>query len=510
MTFAHPQAIVFAVLIAAAFGASYVFAQRRATRTALRYSNLAFFVEGARPRAWPHALVAAAWICAVALVALAFAGPRVHAAVPVRGGAVVLCVDTSGSMAAGDVRPSRAAAALAAMRAFIDGAPAGTAVGIVSFAGQAQEIAAPDRDRDRVRAALDEIPAPNGATAIGDALVLARRMLPSTGHRVVVLITDGEDNRGSDPMQAAKQLASRRITLFTVGIGTNGGALIPGTLQPAGIDEDALRSYALATGGAYSRAGDATQLHEALARLGRTTSWRRGLLDVSLETAAAGAVLMVLTLLWTKSISAAVRRSYERSELREATILPDPVEQLQRWLAQAHEAALLEANAMCVCTAIDGKPSARIVLLRGLDERGLVFFTSYFSRKGRELAANPAAAAVFYWAQLERQVRVEGRADRLPEDESDVYFATRPPGHQIGAWASEQSEIVDDRETLDRRVIDYAERFAGERVPRPHSWGGYVIAPHRFEFWQGRPNRMHDRLEFVRRDGAWIVHRLQP
>jgi Ca-activated chloride channel family protein len=161
-------------------------------------------------------------------------------------------------------------------------------------------IVPPTRDRDQTRAGLAAIPAPNGATAIGDALALAQRMLPKNGHRVVVLITDGENNAGMDPLQQAKLLAARAVTLYTIGIGTNSGALIPGTLQEAGIDEDALRSYARVTGGAYSRAEDAVQLHQALERLGRTTSFQRGTVDISLQAAAAGALLMVTTFLWMR------------------------------------------------------------------------------------------------------------------------------------------------------------------------------------------------------------------
>jgi Ca-activated chloride channel family protein len=302
MSFAHPSFLLPAVSITLLFAALYAYAERRRIGRALKYSNLAFLIEAARPRTWPARLAAAAWILAVGLVALAFAGPRVHAAIPVRGGSVVLCVDTSGSMAAADVQPTRADAALAAMRAFVDRTPEQTAIGLVAFAGGAQEISPPTRDRDQVRTGLAAIPAPNGATAIGDALTVAQRMLPKSGHRVVVLITDGENNAGTDPMQAARMLAARGITLYTIGIGTNTGALIPGTLQTAGIDEDALRAYARATGGAYSRADDATQLREALARLGRTTSFQRGTIDVSLAAAAAGALLMILTFLWTRSI----------------------------------------------------------------------------------------------------------------------------------------------------------------------------------------------------------------
>lgn len=205
-----------------------------------------------------------------------------------------------------------------------------------------------------------------------------------------------------------------------------------------------------------------------------------------------------------------MRKSYERTELHEEQISSDPIEQLRQWLDDAAQAGVSEPNAMCLCTAQNGQPSARMVLLRRLDAAGLVFYTSYFSRKGRELDENPRAAVLFYWPQLERQARVEGVAGKLAEDESDEYFASRPRGHQIGAWASEQSEPVENRDLLDQRMRDYEERFADEDVPRPHSWGGYVLAPERIEFWQGRPNRMHDRIEFVRQHGAWVMRRLQP
>jgi len=300
VTFAHPWIVAIAALAAAGFALLYVRTERRRGATALSYSSLPFLIAAARPREWPLRLAIGAWICAVALVTIAFAGPRVHASIPVRGGAVVLCVDTSGSMAAADVQPTRADAALSALRAFVERTPADTSIGVVSFAGEAQEIAPPTRDRDQTRAGLAAIPAPNGATAIGNALALAQRMLPKSGHRVVVLITDGENNAGIDPLQQAKLLAARAITLYTIGIGTNSGAMIPGTLQEAGIDEDALRSYARVTGGAYSRAEDAVQLRQALERLGRTTSFQRGTVDISLQAAAAGALLMVTTFLWMR------------------------------------------------------------------------------------------------------------------------------------------------------------------------------------------------------------------
>lgn len=205
-----------------------------------------------------------------------------------------------------------------------------------------------------------------------------------------------------------------------------------------------------------------------------------------------------------------MRTSYQRTELHEEQVCSDPVDQLRRWLEDAANAGVPEPNAMAVSTCAGGRPSSRMVLLRRLDASGLVFYTSYFSRKGREIDENRAVAALFYWPQLERQVRVEGLAQRIPEDESDAYFASRPRGHQIGAWASEQSEPVESRELLDQRMRDYEERFESEEVPRPHSWGGFAIDPERVEFWQGRANRMHDRLEFVRSHGTWTMRRLQP
>ena len=205
------------------------------------------------------------------------------------------------------------------------------------------------------------------------------------------------------------------------------------------------------------------------------------------------------------------RKHYERSELTEDVIDPNPVAQLRAWLSEAFDDGCLEPNAMNVATVdAGGQPSARIVLLRGLDERGLVFYTSYFSRKGRELAENPRVAATFYWPLLERQVRIEGTVQQVSDDESDAYFESRPRGHRLSAWASEQSEPIDRRETLDERVAHFDQRFEGDDVPRPHSWGGYLIVPKVFEFWQGRPNRMHDRLQYRREGRAWKIRRLQP
>lgn len=297
MTFAHPGFIVLAIASAAAFAMLYAAVESRRKAQTLAYSHLPFLIGTARPPKWPRRMLIGAWIAAVGLLVFALSGPHIRAAVPSLGGSVVLCVDTSGSMNATDVDPTRAQAALAAMRAFINQAPAQTAIGIIAFGSGAQVLTQPTRDRDQIENALDEIPAPNGATAIGDALALARRILPPTGARAVVLITDGENNAGSDPMVAARALGTSHIPLYTIGIGTNSGALIPGTLQTAGIDEDALRAYAAAAGGAYSRADDASQLREALARLGRSTSLVHANVDVSLPVALAGGALMALTFL---------------------------------------------------------------------------------------------------------------------------------------------------------------------------------------------------------------------
>jgi Ca-activated chloride channel family protein len=297
MSFAHPSFLVLAVLAAAAFAFLYASFERRRAQQTIAYSNLPFLIGAAQPRVWPRRLLTVAWIAEVALVVFALSGPHVRAVVPTFGGNVVLCVDTSGSMSATDVDPTRAQAAVAALRAFIARAPEQTAIGIISFATEAQVLTQPTRDRDQVQSALNAVPSPNGATAIGDALNLAHRILPATGPRAVVLITDGENNGGTDPMAAARSLGAAHIPVYTIGIGTNNGALIPGTLQTAGIDEEALRAYAAATGGAYSRADDAVQLREALASLGRSTSLRRANVDVSLPAALAGGALMALTFL---------------------------------------------------------------------------------------------------------------------------------------------------------------------------------------------------------------------
>lgn len=191
--------------------------------------------------------------------------------------------------------------------------------------------------------------------------------------------------------------------------------------------------------------------------------------------------------------------------------MTDPLDLLARWIDDAGGPDSLEAVAMCLATAsASAQPSARIVLLRGVDVRGLRFFTSYQSRKARDLAENPRAAAVLHWPELHRQVRVEGDVTKLSDDESDEYFEARPRGHRIAAWASEQSEPLESYALLEERFAHFEQRFDGEDVPRPHSWGGYLLAPFRIEFWQGRPNRMHQRVAYIKSVNAWSTIQLQP
>jgi pyridoxamine 5'-phosphate oxidase len=198
--------------------------------------------------------------------------------------------------------------------------------------------------------------------------------------------------------------------------------------------------------------------------------------------------------------------------LREDEVAADPLEQFRRWYAEAVEAGVQLPEAMTLATATpDGAPSARMVLLKGVDERGFVFYTNYESRKGRELAENPRAALVFHWPQApRRQVSASGTVERLPAEESDEYFRTRPFGSRIGAWASRQSEVIAGRDGLERSFAELEAEHSGGEVPRPPWWGGYVLRPDIVEFWQNRPNRLHDRLRYRRSGEDWVLERLFP
>ncbi len=198
-------------------------------------------------------------------------------------------------------------------------------------------------------------------------------------------------------------------------------------------------------------------------------------------------------------------------ELRESEVDPDPLEQFRRWYAEAERAGIRAPHAMALATAArDGAPSVRMVLLKEADERGFVFYTGYVSRKGGELDANPRAALLFYWDPLGRQARIEGGVERVTEEESHAYFASRPRGAQLAAAASWQSAVLTDRRQLDERVAELEGEHAGNDVPRPEHWGGYRLVPEAYEFWQHREDRLHDRLRYRRVAGGWAIDRLSP
>jgi pyridoxamine 5'-phosphate oxidase len=208
---------------------------------------------------------------------------------------------------------------------------------------------------------------------------------------------------------------------------------------------------------------------------------------------------------------ASLRAEYQLAGLDETDLAADPFTMFARWFDAARDAGVLEPNAMVLSTvSADGVPSARTVLLKGVTEHGFVFYTNYESRKAAELSANPHCSLLFGWYELQRQVRIEGAASRIPRADTEAYFATRPRDSQLGAWASPQSSVVGSRADLEAAYADLEERFAGADVPAPPHWGGYLVTPQRVEFWQGRRSRMHDRLSYRREGARWVVERLAP
>ncbi len=206
-----------------------------------------------------------------------------------------------------------------------------------------------------------------------------------------------------------------------------------------------------------------------------------------------------------------LRRDYAKARLDESNVSADPIVEFARWFEEAVKAELHEPNAMTLATATtDGAPSARIVLLKGFDESGFVFFTDYRSRKGAELTENPHAALVFYWPELERQIRITGSTERTGRQESEAYFRTRPRGSRISAWVSHQSQVIARRQELEERILEVERRHPGDDVPLPPHWGGFRLRPDSIEFWQGRSSRLHDRIRYVRNGDSWRIERLSP
>jgi len=208
---------------------------------------------------------------------------------------------------------------------------------------------------------------------------------------------------------------------------------------------------------------------------------------------------------------AGFRHEYIGGGLRRADLDPDPIKQFYNWFAAAIKSGIHDANAVTLATCAAERPSARVVLLKDFDERGFVFFTNYASDKGRQLEKNPNAALLMYWMEVERQIRIEGKVEKTSREESEKYFHTRPAGAQLGAWASQQSQVIDARRVLDARLEEMKQRFAEGPIPLPPHWGGFRLKPERMEFWQGRPDRLHDRFRYTRQsDGSWAIDRLAP
>jgi pyridoxamine 5'-phosphate oxidase len=206
-----------------------------------------------------------------------------------------------------------------------------------------------------------------------------------------------------------------------------------------------------------------------------------------------------------------IRREYKLQSLNEKDVAPGAIEQFAKWWQEAIESEIAEVNAMTLCTvAADGKPNGRIVLLKGYDEEGFNFFTNYHSQKGNELATTPFATLVFFWKELERQVRISGMVTQIQNSENDAYFHSRPRTSQLGAWASPQSQEIESRDILEQKLAELDNLYNDDIIPRPSHWGGYRVKPESIEFWQGRPSRLHDRLLYIRKMNDWSIKRLAP
>ena len=206
-----------------------------------------------------------------------------------------------------------------------------------------------------------------------------------------------------------------------------------------------------------------------------------------------------------------IRKEYSLKTLNEADVFADPMQQFEKWWQEAIESKIEEVNAMTLATATaEGKPSARIVLLKGIDRNGFIFFSNYHSHKGNQIEENPFVSLVFFWKELERQIRVEGSVSKVTAEESDAYFGSRPEGSRIGAWASPQSRVIASREVIEENVTELEKSFANKEIDRPPHWGGYIVIPNLLEFWQGRNSRLHDRIQYTYKDAAWKIERLAP
>lgn len=293
MTFATPAALIFVPVFVVGV---YIFLRviaERGKKQAFAYSSLTFAESVFTRNVWLERILLAMILLGVATATLALAGPQVTLKVAQRDGAVVFCVDTSGSMASTDILPTRAKAAVNAMHLFVQHLPSGVKVGVVSFSTSADPVLTPDGDRTAIDQAIDRIPEPNGATAIGDGLLLSEQLLPKTGRRAIVLLTDGVNNRGSDPSEAAQELAAHHIKLYTVGIGTSdSGQIIPGTNEAADADPDALRQYAETTGGKFEAVKDANEIAAAFLKLSQETAWESRKVNFALLAALFGAALL--------------------------------------------------------------------------------------------------------------------------------------------------------------------------------------------------------------------------